>query len=105
MTLGNALAAKVRLIAWCKTCRHRAEPDIADQVAHHDQMMNSHPRGCRLAPPVVRGQRRRTYMAMDPSSLPSRPAYSFPALQALLAVGQRSVVERDRVARVMRVST
>jgi hypothetical protein len=32
MTLGQALAAKVRLLVWCKACGHRAEPDIADQV-------------------------------------------------------------------------
>jgi hypothetical protein len=30
MTLGQALAAKVRLIVWCKACGHRAEPDIAE---------------------------------------------------------------------------
>ena len=35
MTLGGALAAKVRLIVWCKTCQHRAEPDVADQVARY----------------------------------------------------------------------
>jgi len=35
MTLGGALAAKVRLIVWCKACQHRAEPDIADQVARY----------------------------------------------------------------------
>jgi len=33
MTLGGALAARVRLIVWCKACRHQAEPDVADQVA------------------------------------------------------------------------
>jgi len=31
-TLGQALAAKVRLIVWCKACGHQAEPDVADQV-------------------------------------------------------------------------
>jgi hypothetical protein len=35
MTLGNALAAQVRLIVWCKTCWHRAEPDVADQAARY----------------------------------------------------------------------
>jgi hypothetical protein len=35
MTLGQALAAQVRLIVWCKTCWHRAEPDVADQVARY----------------------------------------------------------------------
>ena len=35
MTLGQALVAQVRLIVWCKTCQHRAEPDVADQVARY----------------------------------------------------------------------
>jgi hypothetical protein len=35
MTLGQALAAQVRLIVWCKNCWHRAEPDVADQVARY----------------------------------------------------------------------
>jgi hypothetical protein len=28
VTLGQALAAQVRLIVWCKGCRHQVEPDI-----------------------------------------------------------------------------
>jgi hypothetical protein len=33
MTLGQALAAKVRLIAWCKACGHRAETgERIDQI-------------------------------------------------------------------------
>jgi hypothetical protein len=39
MTLGGALAAKVRLIVWCKACGHRAEPEVAEQVAHHGASM------------------------------------------------------------------
>src|ERR1700680_3249849 len=39
MTLGQALAAKVRLIVWCKSCGHQAEPDVATQVAHHGSTM------------------------------------------------------------------
>jgi len=35
MTLGQAVAAKVRLIVWCKACGHRAEPTVADQVASY----------------------------------------------------------------------
>src|SRR5713101_6930536 len=35
MTLGQALAARVRLIVWCKACGHRAEPAVADQVARY----------------------------------------------------------------------
>ena len=27
MTLGNAAAAKVRLIVWCRRCGHQVEPD------------------------------------------------------------------------------
>jgi hypothetical protein len=30
MTLGNAAAARVQLIVWCKACGHRAEPDPAE---------------------------------------------------------------------------
>ena len=30
MTLGQALAAQVRLIVWGKSCWHRAEPDVAE---------------------------------------------------------------------------
>src|SRR5437763_5143816 len=39
MTLGQALAAQVRIIVWCKSCDHRAEPDIATQVAQHGSGM------------------------------------------------------------------
>jgi hypothetical protein len=35
MTLGGALAAKVRLIVWCKVCGHRAEPAVAEQIASY----------------------------------------------------------------------
>jgi hypothetical protein len=35
MTLGNAAAARVRLIVWCKTCRHRVEPDPAEQAERY----------------------------------------------------------------------
>ena len=34
-TLGQALAADARLIVWCKTCNHPAEPDLATLVAQH----------------------------------------------------------------------
>jgi len=27
MTLGNAAAARVRSIVWCKACQHQVEPD------------------------------------------------------------------------------
>jgi hypothetical protein len=32
MTLGNAAAAKVRLIVWCRDCQHQVEPDPAEQI-------------------------------------------------------------------------
>jgi hypothetical protein len=35
MTPGNAAAAKVRLIVWCKGCRHQAEPDVAGLADKH----------------------------------------------------------------------
>jgi hypothetical protein len=35
MTLGQAAAAQVRLIVWCKACNHQAEPDVSDQVARY----------------------------------------------------------------------
>ena len=28
-TLGSTAAAAVRLIVWCKACRHQIEPDVA----------------------------------------------------------------------------
>ena len=30
MTLGDAAAAHVRFIVWCKDCRHQVEPDPAE---------------------------------------------------------------------------
>jgi hypothetical protein len=35
MTLGNAAAARVRLIVWCKECQHQVEPDPADMAARY----------------------------------------------------------------------
>ena len=32
MTLGNAAAARVRLIVWCRGCRHQVEPDPAEMA-------------------------------------------------------------------------
>ena len=32
MTLGDAAAARVRLIVWCKDCRHQVEPDPAEMA-------------------------------------------------------------------------
>ena len=33
MTLGQALAAKARLIAWYKLCAWRTEPDVVELVS------------------------------------------------------------------------
>ena len=35
MTLGNAAAARVRLIVWCKDCRHQVEPDPAEMAQQY----------------------------------------------------------------------
>jgi hypothetical protein len=35
MTLGNAAAARVRLIVWCKDWRHQVEPDPAEMAARY----------------------------------------------------------------------
>ena len=35
MTLGNAAAARVRLIMWCKACGHRVEPDAAEMAERY----------------------------------------------------------------------
>jgi hypothetical protein len=32
MTLGSAAAAHLRLVVWCKSCRHKAEPDPGEQA-------------------------------------------------------------------------
>jgi Zn finger protein HypA/HybF involved in hydrogenase expression len=35
MTLGNAAAARVRLIVWCKDCRHQVEPDPTEMAQRY----------------------------------------------------------------------
>jgi hypothetical protein len=35
MTLGNAAAAHVRLIVWCRARRHRVEPDAAEMAERY----------------------------------------------------------------------
>ena len=35
MTLGNAAAARVRLIVWCKGCGHQVEPDAAEMAERY----------------------------------------------------------------------
>ena len=35
MTLGNAAAAHVRLIVWCRECQHQVEPDPAEHTRRY----------------------------------------------------------------------
>jgi hypothetical protein len=35
MTLGNAAAARARLIVWCKDCRHQIEPDPSEMAQRY----------------------------------------------------------------------
>ena len=35
MTLGNAAAAHVRLIVWCKACGHQIEPEPAEMAQRY----------------------------------------------------------------------
>jgi uncharacterized protein with PIN domain len=35
MMLGGAAAAQLRLIVWCKDCRHQIVPDPAEMAARH----------------------------------------------------------------------
>jgi len=35
LTLGQAVAARVRLIVWCRACQHRFEPDTAALAEEH----------------------------------------------------------------------
>ena len=68
MTLGNAAAAPVRFIVWCKACGHRAEPDPAEiaqrygaetaVLAWRDRLVCSHC-GSRSIDIVVTGTERR----------------------------------------------
>src|SRR5712691_5886653 len=48
MTLGQALAAKARLIAWYKLCAWRTEPDVVELVSWHGAEMTviDGPSGC-----------------------------------------------------------
>jgi hypothetical protein len=39
MTLGNAAAARVRLIVWCLDCRHQVEPDPAEMAERYGAEM------------------------------------------------------------------
>jgi hypothetical protein len=34
-TLGSTAAAQVQIIVWCRNCRHRVEPDPAEQAERY----------------------------------------------------------------------
>jgi len=68
MTLGNAAAARVRLIVWCKACGHQVEPDpaeMAQQYGAGTSVLDWHDRlvcascGSREVDMVVTGTERR----------------------------------------------
>jgi hypothetical protein len=35
MTLGNAAVASVRLLVWCRDCRHRSAPGAAEMAERY----------------------------------------------------------------------
>jgi hypothetical protein len=39
MTLGNAAAARLRLIVWCKACGHQIEPDATEMAERYGAEM------------------------------------------------------------------
>jgi hypothetical protein len=39
MTLGNAAAAHVPLVVWCKACQHQVEPDAAEHSERYGAEM------------------------------------------------------------------
>jgi hypothetical protein len=38
-TLGSSAGAQVRLIVWCKDCRHQVEPDPAEMAQRYGAAM------------------------------------------------------------------
>jgi len=57
MTLGQALAAKARLIAWYKLCARRTEPDVVELVSWHGAKMTVIDWARRLRPIAVLAMR------------------------------------------------
>ena len=49
MTLGNAAAARVRLIVWCADCSRQIEPDVDAMAQRYDADMPVPDWGARLA--------------------------------------------------------
>jgi hypothetical protein len=67
MTLGNAAAARVRLVVWCLDCGRQVEPDPAEMAERYDaetsvpdwrERLVSGKCGSRRVDMVVSGQRR-----------------------------------------------
>ena len=83
MTLGQALAAHVRLVVWCKSCSHRSEPDVATRSP-------STAPGCRFrigrdfyaVPPVGSGTR----ILSSAGRRDSSPPADFGAVYGLLTI-------------------
>src|SRR6266568_5128152 len=57
MTLGQALAAKARLIAWYKLCARRTEPDVVELMSWHGAKMTVIDWARRLRPIAVLAMR------------------------------------------------
>ena len=89
ITLGSAAAARVRLIVWCKACRHQVEPDPAEMAqrygAESSTVATVTPyRGpCTLTYPTKKPTRSRK--SYTPSSRATRYPLS-PRIQALRAI-------------------
>ena len=101
MTLGNAAAARVRLIVWCRDCGHQVEPDPTDLAERYgdltsvldwrDRLVCSRC-GSRAIDMVLTG----AHMAISdgtPSS-PSDPSLSPPLLFATACSKQRQARRR-----------
>jgi hypothetical protein len=85
MTLGNAAAARVRLIVWCRDCGHQVEPDPAEQAERYgaetavpdwrDRLVCSKC-GSREIDMVVTGTKRRT----DGERIPKDASFPLPGV-------------------------
>ena len=111
MTLGNAAAARVRLIVWCKACGHQVEPDPAHMARRYgagtgvldwrDRLLCS---GCGEPSGRYSGHRDRTAIALQATSGPSTGAADQCAALALAYVLRVSAVSQA-VARVAHQAT
>jgi hypothetical protein len=83
MTLGNAAAARVRLIVWCKAYRHQVEPDAAEMAGRYgaNTTVPEVARAARLLP--VRQPRRRHGGDRDRAAVTESPPYANLPVSAL----------------------